>query len=194
MYVGVTYRVTPSNISTFAIKDGQRLRVFIENMGRINFSHGMDDVRKGLLGVNGVLVDGTPIAASSLQNGWNARCFSFDANKTDPFVGVKSWSSVSPSVISAIKNKPTLFRGSFDIKTTDGVISDTYITLPGWNKGLVWINGHNLGRYWEPAGPQHALYVPYVWLTAGTNVLSVFELHEPSANATVAFSDKAIYR
>ena len=24
----------------------------------------------------------------------------------------------------------------------------------GWGKGSVWVNGFNLGRYWEAAGPQ----------------------------------------
>jgi beta-galactosidase len=48
--------------------------------------------------------------------------------------------------------------------------------LRGWGKGYVWINGHNLGRYWS-AGPQQALFVPAPWLKAGENEVIVLDLH-----------------
>jgi len=43
---GVTYRVRPSNIT---LRGARKLTVVVENMGRINFSHGMDDGRKGIV-------------------------------------------------------------------------------------------------------------------------------------------------
>jgi beta-galactosidase GanA len=45
-----------------------------------------------------------------------------------------------------------------------------------WEKGLVWVNGRNLGRYWK-IGPQQRLYVPGVWLRKGRNEIIVFDLH-----------------
>jgi beta-galactosidase len=39
----------------------------------------------------------------------------------------------------------------------------------------VWINGHNLGRYWS-VGPQQTLYVPAEWLKKAKNEVVVLEL------------------
>ena len=38
--------------------------------------------------------------------------------------------------------------------------ASTYFYTPGWGKGLVWVNGFNLGRYWSAQGPQETLYIP----------------------------------
>jgi beta-galactosidase len=46
--------------------------------------------------------------------------------------------------------------------------------MRGWNKGVVWVNGHNLGKYWN-IGPQQTLYVPGCWLNKGKNELIIFE-------------------
>jgi len=43
---------------------------------------------------------------------------------------------------------------------------------------VVWINGHNLGRYWS-IGPQQTLYVPAEWLKTGKNDIVVLELLKP---------------
>lgn len=55
--------------------------------------------------------------------------------------------------------------------TTTG---DTYLDMRKWGKGIVFINGHNLGRYWN-AGPQQTLYLPGCWLKKGKNTVSIFE-------------------
>ena len=51
---------------------------------------------------------------------------------------------------------------------------DTFLVCPGV-KGVVWVNGHNLGRYWN-VGPTRTLYVPGCWLKRGANEVVVFEL------------------
>ncbi|MCK7499745.1 MAG: hypothetical protein MZW92_62095 [Comamonadaceae bacterium] len=48
--------------------------------------------------------------------------------------------------------------------------------MSGWKKGVVWVNGHNLGRYWD-IGPQKRLYCPAPFLKAGANEIVVFDLH-----------------
>jgi beta-galactosidase len=63
------------------------------------------------------------------------------------------------------------FRGRFDL----GTVGDTYFDMSGWKKGVVWVNGHNLGRYWE-IGPQKRLFCPATFLKAGTNEIVVFDL------------------
>ena len=40
--------------------------------------------------------------------------------------------------------------------------------LQGWRKGVVFINGFNLGRYWD-VGPQRTLYVPAPLMRLGVN-------------------------
>ncbi len=43
----------------------------------------------------------------------------------------------------------------------------------GWTKGVVFVNGVNLGRYWN-VGPQQTLYVPGPLLKQGINKVKGF--------------------
>jgi hypothetical protein len=76
------------------------------------------------------------------------------------------------------------FRGSL---TISGAPTDTYMTLCGWNKGTMWVNGNHVGRYWETQGPQHAFYVPAPLLQSGANDIVIFEQHATNAAATINF-------
>ena len=60
---------------------------------------------------------------------------------------------------------PSLYRGILGI--TDKP-KDSFLYMKGWTKGVVFINGHNLGRYWN-LGPQETLYLPAPWLREGEN-------------------------
>ena len=57
---------------------------------------------------------------------------------------------------------------------------DTYIDMSAYTKGIVWVNGHNLGRYWN-VGPQYRLYCPEPWLKKGNNEILIFDLHQLEA-------------
>ena len=70
------------------------------------------------------------------------------------------------------------FRGSFQLDST----ADTYIDMSGFRKGIVWVNGHNLGRYWY-VGPQQHLYCPASWLKKGRNDVVVLDLQQTQAAA-----------
>jgi len=85
---------------------------------------------------------------------------------------------------------PAFFRGSFSIS---GTPHDTYLRLDKWSKGVVWVNGFNLGRYWEQQGPQHTLYLPAPLLLQGTNDVVIFELHQANANLTIEFLDGPLF-
>jgi len=50
-----------------------------------------------------------------------------------------------------------------------------FVRLDGMGKGILWLNGRNLGRYWQTAGPQRDYYLPEPWLQAGENVLVLAE-------------------
>jgi beta-galactosidase len=60
------------------------------------------------------------------------------------------------------------------------VTADTYFDMSGFKKGVVWVNGHNLGRYWY-VGPQQRLYCPAGWLKKGKNSMVVLDLHQRQA-------------
>lgn len=57
-------------------------------------------------------------------------------------------------------------------------------------KGLVFINGFNLGRYWPLSGPQITLYVPKEILKNGVNKITMLELEKSSEEKTIEFTDK----
>jgi beta-galactosidase GanA len=69
---------------------------------------------------------------------------------------------------------PTLHRAELLI----GAPADGWIALPGWEKGCVWLNGFQLGRYWS-IGPQRALYAPAPLWREGSNEVIVLELDRP---------------
>jgi beta-galactosidase len=71
------------------------------------------------------------------------------------------------------------FKGTFTLTNT----GDTYLDMSNFRKGMVWVNGHNLGRYWE-IGPQKRLYCPAPWLKKGENEMIVLDQHQVEA-ATV---------
>ncbi|WP_275002949.1 glycoside hydrolase family 35 protein [Promicromonospora iranensis] len=54
--------------------------------------------------------------------------------------------------------------------------ADHFLRLDGWTKGLAWVNGELLGRYWS-LGPTHTLYVPGPLVRATGNELVLLELH-----------------
>ena len=72
------------------------------------------------------------------------------------------WKKVKEGSLPSI---PSLYRGILGI--TDKP-KDSFLYMKGWTKGVVFINGHNLGRYWN-LGPQETLYLPAPWLRKGEN-------------------------
>ena len=68
------------------------------------------------------------------------------------------------------KGHPVIYNGTFNLSKT----GDTFLDMSTWGKGIVFVNGHNLGRYWN-VGPQKTLYLPGCWLKKGKNTIAVFE-------------------
>lgn len=63
-------------------------------------------------------------------------------------------------------NSPRLYRGTL---TVEGEPADTFLRpTESWIKGVVFVNGFNVGRYWN-AGPQKTLYIPAPLLKTGEN-------------------------
>ncbi|MEI6411939.1 MAG: beta-galactosidase family protein [Bacteroidota bacterium] len=136
---------------------GKQLDILVEGMGRINFGSQLIDP-KGI--TNRVTLNGL-----TLMN-WQVFPLPMDqkfmsnlANPTAP----SDWS----------KQPGQFFKGSFYMAT----LGDTYLDLSGWEKGVVWVNGHNLGRYWN-LGPQQHLYLPGAFMIKGRNEIIIFDLHK----------------
>jgi beta-galactosidase len=128
-----------------------RLEILVEAMGHINFSQDIID-RKGI-------TDRVTLSGMTLMN-WEQVLLPLD----DRWVaGLKR--------TSAADRPGTVFAGTFDLART----ADTFIDMGGYKKGYVWVNGHNLGRYWD-IGPQNRLYCPASWLKAGKNDIRVLDL------------------
>ena len=78
----------------------------------------------------------------------------------------------------SIKKPGVFFRGNFVLTSAAGNVgADTFIDVSNFTKGLVWINGHNLGRYWN-LGPQKKLFCPSPWLREGLNEIMIFDIHQ----------------
>lgn len=63
---------------------------------------------------------------------------------------------------------PTLLKSVVELQT----VGDTYLDASELTKGYIFVNGRNLGRYWNK-GPQTRLFCPGVWLKQGANTIHV---------------------
>ncbi|EED14342.1 beta-calactosidase, putative [Talaromyces stipitatus ATCC 10500] len=151
------------------LSSGDTLWLLVENLGRVDYGSPIVDQRKGIVG--NVTIGGSVIS--------NWEIYSYPLN-TPPSTVDTSNSSISiPS-----GSQPVFYKGSFVAPSSDSA-SDTYLTLPGGIKGVVWVNGNNLGRYWI-IGPQQSLYLPGCFMKTGSNEIVVLEL-EPQAGTRVAY-------
>ncbi|WP_429524398.1 beta-galactosidase [Paraburkholderia youngii] len=138
------------------------LEIFVEAMGRVNFGPALVD-RKGLLEpVTMQHADGSV----SLLEQWDVHLLPMD----DTFIANLNEGCTNPS-------KRGLF---FKASVLLAEVGDTWLDMSNWTKGIVWVNGHNLGRYWN-IGPQKRLYCPAPWLVQGNNEVLVFDLHQIDA-------------
>lgn len=133
---------------TFA-KDAP-IDILMENMGRVNFGPLMERQRKGIaecVQINGHIHYNWTMYPLPLDN---IDRLDFDRDCTEGL--------------------PAFYR--FELEVDEAC--DTFLELDGWGKGCVFLNGFNLGRYWE-IGPQKRLYIPAPLLKPGKNEIVVFE-------------------
>jgi beta-galactosidase len=130
------------------------LEILVEGMGRINFAENMID-RKGI--TDRVTLNGMTLMNWQVYNLPMDKKYIFDMRSSG----------------NNLKKPGVFFRGNFFINKS----GDTYFDLTNYTKGILWINGHNLGRYWN-IGPQKRLYCPESWLMEGLNEIMIFDLHQ----------------
>jgi beta-galactosidase len=141
------------------------LDILVENMGRINFGKYLLQNKKGI-------TEKVLFAGEEVKN-WQMYGL--------PFSTVKGLSYKSTGDKA---DGPVVKKGTFNLQQ----IGDTYLDMSKWGKGVVWINGNNLGRYWG-IGPQQTLYVPAEWLKKGMNQIVVLELLKPDVNEVSAIEN-----
>ena len=144
------------------------LDILVENMGRVNYGTKLLD-RKGIL--EGVRL------GQRFHYGWDMYPLTMDD------LTKLSYGEVTPST-----GHPTFLRGNL---TIEGTPCDTFLRLEGFTKGFVVVGGFNIGRYYNPAGPQQTLYVPAPLLHEGDNEILVFE-SDGYDQPVIEFVDKPV--
>ena len=132
------------------VRKGAVLEILVENMGRVNYSFKLEHQRKG--------IDSGVVINDHQKFGWDM----YICNEA-------VMASLQPEG-NELTMAPTAHIYTFDVDEK----ADTWLSLPGWGKGTVTLNGFCLGRFWE-IGPQQRLYIPAPLLKKGANTLTIVE-------------------
>ena len=136
-----------------SIADKPVLEILVEGMGHINYGPYIFD-RKGI--TDSVTLDGEKLLDWEVFKLPMDGKFIYDLRSSGRVV-----------------NKPGIFfKGNFSLAYT----GDTFFDIANYRKGIVWVNGHNLGRYWD-IGPQKRLYCPASYIRPGMNEIIIFDQH-----------------
>jgi beta-galactosidase len=139
------------------------LGILVENMGRINYGAEIVHNLKGI--ISPVTVNGT-----NLDGDWQMTQLPMSAAPELLTLGKTIVYENTPANAKKLTGKPVLYEGVFSLTKT----GDTFIDMADWGKGIIFVNGINIGRYWN-VGPQQTLFIPGVWLKAGENKIVIFE-------------------
>lgn len=132
-------------------RPGQRLELLVENSGRVNFTTQIRTERAGIPGE--VWLNG------KILREWEIIPLPLEKRPTEGFAMQDC-------------RGPCFYRGEFKV----GTVGDTYLNTAQLGKGVVWVNGHLLGRFWD-VGPMGSLFLPGAWLHAGSNEIIVLDLN-----------------
>ena len=141
------------------------LDILVENTGRLNSTAAMRDERKGIRGAR--------LGGQELT-GW--KMYSLPMNDPAALIAGSSKPRELPT-----SDAPHFSVGTFDLTET----GDTFFDVRALGKGLLLINGHAIGRFWD-IGPQDTLYIPGPWLKKGRNEVIVFELKPQRGKAELS--------
>lgn len=150
--VGELNRLTGKDSLQVSVPFNSTLDMLVENLGRINYGARINSNLKGIT---------KPITINDNEITGNWQIYGVAMDKMP----------VMPKMRSPyVKGQPTLYFGTFELDK----VGDTFLDMEKWGKGIVFVNGVNLGRYWK-VGPQQTLYLPGCYLHKGQNTVVVFE-------------------
>jgi beta-galactosidase len=171
--LGISGRSTKGEAIPIKVPAGtHRLDLMVENMGRINFGQKMAEERKGLS--ERLLLGGKELGP------WEQVSLPLQEPLDGTFEEIQD--------DKAFGNL-TLYRGKFKLES----VCDTWLDMRGYGRGVVWLNGHNLGRYWK-IGPSRAIFLPGCWMNASQeNELVILEMESEQPPTKLPTSAKAIW-
>ena len=147
------------------LKKAAKLDILVEAMGRMNFGKGIYDWK----GITDKVELQNRNGITELKN-WEVYSFPVDYEfaKQQKYVSNENGT-----------DKPAYYKGTFNLDK----VGDTFFDMSNWSKGLVWINGHAIGRFWE-IGPQQTMYMPGCWLKEGENEIIILDIASPAKPIT----------
>lgn len=164
--VGIRERSRRMDEVKIGLAKGEKVRldILVENMGRVNYGPKLFD-QKGIVG--GIRIE------RRFHFGWDHYCLPMED------LSGLNWKTAEPLQV------PAFYKGTL---TIEGEPADTFIELPHFQKGFCMVNGFNVGRYFNEAGPQKTLYIPAPVLRTGDNEIIIFET-DGCEELTVTFRD-----
>jgi len=173
-YAGTLNRQSNKFEMNIDIPFNATLDILVENMGRINYGAEIVHNQKGI--ISPVFID-----SNAITGNWKMYSMPLE---TVPVLGHLSSQNT--------KGVASFYTAFFNLDKT----GDTFLDMHDWGKGIVFINGHHLGRYWNK-GPQQTLYLPGVWLKKGRNEIFIFEqkndnLHPVISGKTAPVLDELV--
>jgi beta-galactosidase len=150
--VGELNRLTKTYSLDIDIPFNSTLDLLVENMGRINYGSEIIHNNKGI-------ISPVMIADQEITGSWKMYK-----------LPMSSVPQAGNGGLTAVADHPAIYHTSVELNKT----GDTFLDMSKWGKGIVFVNGHNLGRYWK-VGPQQTLYLPGCWLKEGKNDITIFE-------------------
>ena len=141
------------------LPEGARLDILVEAMGRVNFDVAIHD-RKGITEKVELISENEK---RELKN-WQVYSFPVDG----AFAKEKNYQPGKKI------DGPAYYRTTFQLDE----VGDVFLDLQTWGKGMVWVNGRAMGRFWR-IGPQQTLFMPGCWLKKGKNEIVVLDLLGP---------------
>lgn len=164
---GVRIGITDRRTNDFQVKMPSRSRpvtldILVEAMGRVNFGVEMHD-RKG---IRGPVTLTEPDGQVQVLRGWEIFQLPLDARELNALKYEEA------------KKTPATGPAFWRAKVKVAQPGDCFLDLRPWGKGYAWVNGHNLGRFWN-IGPQQTMYVPGPWLKTGDNEIVILDLLGP---------------
>jgi beta-galactosidase len=144
-----------------ATRKGAVLDILIEAMGRVNYGGALHD-RKGI--TDKVLLNIADGKDQELTE-WQVYPISLSNEAAPSYLRFRTGQTTMPA----------FHKGTFQLDS----LGDTFLDVSTWGKGLVWVNGHCLGRFWN-IGPTQTMYLPGPWLKKGRNEVIVLDYAGPA--------------
>lgn len=183
-FIGILSRENDIHSLPISAGLGNKLQILVENQGRINFQ-----VADDFKGIFGDAIFQTYNEPELKLQSWTVTGFPMEDYEAIDTLAFEKEAFVEINARGVLLDGPAIFSAEFDVP--EDQLLDTYIDLEGWGKGVIFVNGVNLGRYWPLAGPQITNYIPKELLKATGNKLVLIEYQKANSDGyKVSFRNK----